>query len=207
MREVLQLRRTDARVVPWKNGRGTTSELAIWPQGASLERGDYEWRLSAARVESAGPFSAFPGCERVLTVTAGAGLVLAHGGDARRVKLRRLEPYRFSGDWTTTAELVAGPIVDFNVILRPESARANVQALPLGARRLRESLLAPHVFVHVLAGELVARVTGEEEPCRLAAGASLWARGLLGGEELECDGRSADTELLIVSLWPADEGQ
>ena len=61
----------DARDVPWKNGRGTTRELALWPATASFEHGDWHWRLSAAEVGAAGPFSAFPECERILTVTKG----------------------------------------------------------------------------------------------------------------------------------------
>lgn len=200
MREVLQLRPADARVVPWKNGRGTTSEYAVWPAGSSFERGDYDWRLSATRVEAEGPFSFFPDCERILTVTSGAGLVLEHGEAAPRARLRRLEPYRFSGDWPTRAALVAGPVADFNVILRRERARADVSALALGARRARELLRSTQAFVHVLAGRLVARVTGEEEPFELGAGESLWLRGLAGGEELELAGSARETELLIVAL-------
>lgn len=200
MREVLQLGPEDARRVPWKNGRGTTSEHALWPATASFERGDYDWRLSSATVESAGPFSPFPGCERILTVTSGAGLVLEHGGDAPRTRLRRMEPYRFSGDWITQATLVAGPIADFNVILRRGRARAQVAPLALGARRARELLRTPQVFAHVLGGAVVARVTGEEEPFELGPGASLWLRGLAGGEELELAGRTRESELLIVGL-------
>jgi len=200
-REVLRLGPADARAVPWKNGRGTTSELALWPADASFERGDYDWRLSAAEVAEDGPFSSFPGCERVLTVTHGAGLTLEHGDDAPRARLRRLEPYRFSGDWSTSATLFAGPITDFNVILRRGRARAEVAALALGARRARESLRAPQVFVHVLDGALVARVTGEERPFELARRGSLWLRGLAGGEELELAGSQRASELLIVSLF------
>jgi environmental stress-induced protein Ves len=200
MREVLLQSSAEARQVPWKNGRGTTTELAVWPDTASFERGDCDWRLSAAQVESDGPFSLLPGFERILTVTSGAGLVLAHGADAPRARLRRLEPYRFSGEWPTTAELVAGPVVDFNVILRRERATADVQALRLGERSAREVLCTPQVFVHVLAGALVARVTGEEEPYALGQGDNLWVRGLSGGEELELAGRASGSELLIVGL-------
>ncbi|NOT30030.1 MAG: hypothetical protein HOP15_06225, partial [Planctomycetes bacterium] len=117
-------------------------------------------------------------------------------------RLRRLEPYRFSGDWPTRATLVAGPVADFNVILRPERARAEVSALALGARRARELLRTTQAFVHVLAGALVARVTGEEEPFELGGGDSLWLRGLAGGEELELAGNARETELLIVALAP-----
>jgi len=203
MREVLQLTRADARVVPWKNGRGTTTELALWPSGAAFERADYDWRLSAARVDEAGPFSPFPGCERILTVTSGAGLLLEHGADAPRARLRRLDPYRFSGDWHTSAALVGGPVVDFNVILRRDRARAEVSALTLGTRRAREALRSPQVFLHACAGTLVARLTGEEEPFELAPGDSLWARGLTGGEELELAGQSKHCELVLVGLAPA----
>ena len=200
MLEIRVLTRADGRNVPWKNGRGTTLELAVWPEGSSLERADFAWRLSAARVAENGPFSLFPGCERILTVTEGAGLVLAHGPAAPRARLRRLEPYRFAGDWPTTAELVAGPIADFNVIQHRERAQAEVQAFALGQRRARETLAAGHAFLHVLAGQLTARITGEEEPFGLEAGSSLWVRGLRGGEELELTGRRRELELLLVSL-------
>jgi environmental stress-induced protein Ves len=203
-REVLRLARGDARSVPWKNGRGTTTELALWPAEARFERGEFDWRLSIAPVDEPGPFSSFPGVERILTVTQGAGLVLVHGADAPRARLRRLEPYRFSGDWSTTAELPYGPITDFNVLFRPARVRAEVQALALGARRTRETLRTAHAFLHVLAGELGARVTGEEQPFELAAGESLWLRGLTGGEELALEGRTKECELVIVGLAPGD---
>src|SRR5688500_12512282 len=101
MREVLQLRARDAKRVPWKNGRGMTTELALWPPGASLERGDFDWRISKASFDTAGPFSTFAGCERILIVTRGAGVLLDHGDQAARARVRRLEPYRFSGEWPT----------------------------------------------------------------------------------------------------------
>jgi hypothetical protein len=200
--EVVHLRPSDARVLPWKNGRGVTRELALWPAGASFERGDFDWRLSSAPVNEAGPFSVFPGVERILVVTEGAGLVLAHGTHAPRARLRRLEPYAFSGDWSTTAELSGGAITDFNVMWRPERARVTVEALALGGRRARESLAAGHAFVHLLAGGCSARITGEEEPFELAVQESLWLRGLRGGEELDLAGRAAGSELLIVGLGP-----
>src|SRR5262245_5272313 len=118
--EVVHLTPADARSVPWKNGRGATRELALWPAGASFERAEFDWRISTAPVDEPGPFSAFPGLARILVVTEGAGFVLVHGGDAPRARVRRLEPYRFDGAWPTTAELPHGPVTDFNVLFRPE---------------------------------------------------------------------------------------
>jgi len=200
MLEAVLLLPSDARVVPWKNGRGVTRELALWPAGASFETGDFDWRLSTAPVDEAGPFSVFPGVERILVVTSGGGLVLSHGAAAPSARLRRLEPYRFPGDWPTTATLPSGPITDFNVLLRPERVDASVQGLVLGARRTRETLAAGHAFLHLVTGGLSARVTASEEPFELAAGDSLWQRGLRGGEELDLAGCARDCEFLLVAL-------
>lgn len=201
--EVLHLAAAQARLVPWKNGRGVTRELALWPSGASLARLDFDWRISCAPVDEPGPFSLVPGFERILVVTQGAGCALVHGADAPRAHLRRLEPYRFRGDWSTAAELPYGPVADFNVMFAPGRVRASVEPVALGARRVRESLAPGQAFLHVLAGELAARVTGEEEPCALASGDSLWIRGASGGEELEVCGRARDAEVVLVSLEEA----
>lgn len=199
-REVERLPARESRAVPWKNGRGVTRELALWPRAASLERMDFDWRISSAPVDEPGPFSVVQGVERILVVTEGAGCELLHGDLAPRARLRRLSPYRFSGAWPTTAELPHGPVTDFNVMFVPARVQANVEALALGARRVREMLAAGHAFVHVPAGTLAARVTGEEEPFALGPGDSLWLRGLRGGEELELAGRTRDAEALLVSL-------
>jgi len=149
--EVLHLRPADARRVPWKNGRGFTDELALWPPGASFERGDFDWRISKAAVEEDGPFSSFPGFERVLVVTEGAGLILDHGTSAPRAKLERLVPYRFSGDWETRAELVDGRVADFNVIWRRDRAHAEIETLSADSSRRFAAARNEHVFVHCLA--------------------------------------------------------
>jgi len=202
--KVVLLSPADARRVPWKNGRGFTEELALWPLEASFERADYLWRISIAAVDAPGPFSPFPGFERVLTVTEGEGLRLAHGSAAPAARVRRLEPYRFSGDWPTTAELVRGPVRDFNVIARRSESgaglRAEVEVLALGERRARESLTRGHAFLHVLAGQVTARATGEEQSFTLQASDSLWARQLAGGEELDVQGGSRESLVLLVRL-------
>lgn len=47
------------RVQPWKNGRGTTSEVIRVP-----DREDYQLRVSVAEVIESGAFSTFPGYTR-----------------------------------------------------------------------------------------------------------------------------------------------
>jgi environmental stress-induced protein Ves len=204
MPAVVHLTRADARVLPWKNGRGTTEELALWPRAASFERADFDWRISRARIDADGPFSAFPGFERILLVTAGEGLLLSHGERAARARVRRLEPYAFSGDWPTAAELAAGPVADFNVLTRRGTCRADVSVLPLGRRRVREELDARHAFAHVLAGAARARVTAEEEPFELGAWDSLWIREPGAGAELELLGQHAECVVVLVRIAPDD---
>lgn len=198
-REFLHRRAADTRRLPWKNGRGVTEELALWPAGASLAAGDFLWRIAKAPVDEPGPFSSLPGVERILVVTEGEALVLDHGDAAPRARLRPFEPYRFSGDWPTAAELPRGPVRDCNVMLRA-GERAAVEALRLGRRRLREPIGPGHAFLHVLRGRARVRATGEEEPFALAAEESLWGRGLAGGEELEISGESEDCALLLVRV-------
>ena len=52
----------DQAPAPWRNGRGVTRDLG---HGEG-------WRLSLAEIDSAGPFSRFPGLERWFAVASGA---------------------------------------------------------------------------------------------------------------------------------------
>lgn len=188
-----------SRRVRWQNGRGITEELAVWPRGSAFESGDFDGRISKARVEEDGPFSAFEGFERILVVTAGDGLVLTHG-DGRRARVRALEPYRFDGGLETRAELTALAVSDFNVFTRRGANRADVEAVRLGLRRTRVSVGPGDAFVHLLSGAAVVRVPREEEPFELTSGESVWARGLMVEEEFEIGGLTADSVVLVVRI-------
>ena len=59
---------------PWKNGGGSTREIACWPQGADMD--SFGWRVSIATIAQAGPFSAFPGINRQIMLLAGDGVQL-----------------------------------------------------------------------------------------------------------------------------------
>jgi hypothetical protein len=110
------LRARDRKPQPWKNGGGTTSEIAAFPAGASLD--DFGWRVSIAEVASGGPFSTFPGIDRTLVVLDGEGITLGVAGRPPTRLDRRSEPLRFAADVPTVATLCAGPIRDLNVMTR-----------------------------------------------------------------------------------------
>lgn len=105
------------RVMPWKNGLGTTREIAIDPSGAALDGAGFRWRLSIADVGQSGPFSAFPGIDRTIMVISGHGMALSVAGQAPRRLDRCFEPFQFSGDVATDCQLIDGPIQDFNLMV------------------------------------------------------------------------------------------
>ncbi len=110
------VRASECRTTAWKNGGGSTTEIAVAPPGASLD--DFDWRVSMARVACDGPFSEFAGIDRTLAIVKGGGLTLAIG-DAVPVMLDgNSEPIRFPGDTPTSARLLAGEIIDLNVMTR-----------------------------------------------------------------------------------------
>ncbi|WP_030296296.1 HutD family protein [Streptomyces katrae] len=113
--EVRILRAGDRAAVAWKNGGGVTREIAAWPEGAGMT--DFGWRVSLAEVAADGPFSAFPGVDRTLTLAEGAGMDLTVAG-ARRLVDERYAPQDFPGDAPTECRLLDGPVVNFNVMYR-----------------------------------------------------------------------------------------
>lgn len=116
---------------PWKNGRGTTTEL--W----RLERdGQLLVRLSRAAVVEDGPFSLFPGMERNLTVLSGPGFRLT--GPDLTLRCEPLVPVAFPGDIDVMASETDGQQSDdFNVMTarrlpKPQVTVAQNDSLPAG---------------------------------------------------------------------------
>jgi environmental stress-induced protein Ves len=110
------VRASECRTTAWKNGGGSTMEIAVAPAGASLD--DFDWRVSMARVASDGPFSEFAGIDRTLAILKGDGLTLTIGDAAPVVLDQNSEPIHFPGDTPTSARLLAGEIIDLNVMTR-----------------------------------------------------------------------------------------
>jgi environmental stress-induced protein Ves len=110
------IRAQDGRRMRWKDGGGETVEIAISPQGADLD--SFEWRISTAEVATSGPFSTFPGVDRTLIVLSDAAMDLTVAGRPPIRLTRDSAPYAFPGDAACAAQLVDGPVRDFNVMSR-----------------------------------------------------------------------------------------
>lgn len=103
-------------VVPWKNGGGTTREVAKSPPAASLDA--FAWRVSRAHVASDGPFSRFDGVDRTLLVLEGEGIRLGIEGGEPVTLTRESAPFSFPGDLAVDARLVRDAIDDLNIMTR-----------------------------------------------------------------------------------------
>ncbi|MEV6575181.1 HutD family protein [Streptomyces sp. NPDC051577] len=117
-------RAADRPAARWKNGGGVTREIAVRPDRADMD--EFEWRVSLADVTADGPFSAFPGVDRILTVAEGAGMDLTIAGEHSLLD-RCFEPRHFAGDRPTDCRLLDGPVVNFNVMYRRDATTAEVQ--------------------------------------------------------------------------------
>lgn len=113
--------------MPWKNGGGVTTEIAVSPAGAGLE--DFDWRVSMADVAADGPFSRFAGVDRTLAVLEGYGMTLAIDGRPAIALTSDDPPMAFPADVATHATLTRGPIVDLNVMTRRNSVAHRVASV------------------------------------------------------------------------------
>ena len=101
---------SEHRAMPWANGLGTSYEVAS-DRNAD---GEWTWRVAIAPVVEDGPFSVMSGVDRELVVIEGNGMVLEVDGESVECLSGRV--VRFSGDSTTFARLVDGPVVDLGLM-------------------------------------------------------------------------------------------
>ncbi len=123
------------RRMPWRNGLGTTLEIA---RDTPASAADFGWRLSLADVTQSGAFSPFAGLTRIISVIAGAGMRLQID-EVTTPALGRWQPYVFSGEARVSCELLEGPIRDLNLIYRADRYDAELDWIAVaGALRLAD---------------------------------------------------------------------
>ena len=110
------LRNADYREMQWKNGGGTTTEIAVSPPGAATD--GFDWRISMASVQSDGWFSEFPQADRTLSILEGSGIHLSLSGGTEVHIGPASEPFHFPADVPAYARLSEDPVIDLNVMTR-----------------------------------------------------------------------------------------
>lgn len=137
------------RAMPWRNGRGSTLEIARSPALGE----DFDWRLSLADIKEDGEFSPYPGYHRALVLVSGSSLRLrfrGHGGCDLDPMKRGI---RFEGDWKTHCAVAEGRCTDLSLIVRGRSA-ARPTSLVRAPRVLHLNSTARLVLAENLHGAL-----------------------------------------------------
>jgi len=124
------VRFADLPVVPWRNGGGVTREVVASGRSDPQE---FDWRISIADVSQSGPFSAFPGVDRVITLVEGERMELVIDGVVHVLGLR--ESLSLDGTSQASCSLPAGPTRDLNVMTRSDRFSAAVAVRDLSETR------------------------------------------------------------------------
>ena len=152
----------DYRTTAWSGG--TTTQLAIAPEGAVYADRDFLWRVSSASVNTAeSDFTPLPDYVRLISTLKGE-IDLSHNGGAY-LRLRPLEIHRFDGADRTVSR---GLCTDFNLMLRKGRADGTLASFAFDGtpQILTFERGLSTVLVYCVSGS----VTVEEGPERAALG-------------------------------------
>jgi environmental stress-induced protein Ves len=191
-----RLRASDYRRVRWKNDGGWTTEIALHEDAAGLL-----WRISIAEIERDGPFSHFPGIDRVLMLLDGSGIELDIDTLPAQRLSRRFAQLAFAGEASVGCRLLAGPTRDFNVMTRRGAIRAEVHARPLVDAMLLHGGPGDTWLIHVHAGAAAV----QRGDARLDATAGDTLRVDFGQDARERAILTGAGEVVLVRLAPHED--
>lgn len=106
--------REDYQTKPWKNGKGTTHDILILPEGG--DHASFDVRLALSPIVEKGVFSSYEGADRVITLVEGAGLDLQFG--ASKEHLAPLQSLYFDTGLAPIGTPLSGPVRVINVMAR-----------------------------------------------------------------------------------------
>ena len=161
--------------MPWRNGRGSTLEIAREPAAGD----DFAWRLSLADIDRDGKFSAYPGYRRALVLVAGKSLQLRFRGHGSRSLSPGRRGTRFEGDWKTRCDVPQGACTDLSLIVRDGSVARSAcilrapMLLRVGSSRRVAFAEGLHGALFVLDGSVAVSGSAGARPRSLRTGDTL----------------------------------
>jgi environmental stress-induced protein Ves len=186
----------DYTVSAWSGG--STTQIAIAPEGARYADRDFLWRVSSATVElPESDFTPLPDYDRLIATLRGE-ICLRHNGGAP-LQLMPYQVHAFSGAEATHA---SGCCTDFNLMLRRGAAAGSMEALRPEGR----SVLTPHPGTETLLLYCVeggCAVSGEGERETLQAGETLL---LSPRGPLSLEPERGAARLMLCQLWRGKGG-
>lgn len=165
------LKHESYRAMPWKNGRGSTLEIARDPAAGD----EFAWRLSLAAIEEDGDFSVYRGYRRAIVLVEGKSLRLRFWGHGSSSLGPAKRGTRFEGDWKTRCAVPEGRCTDLSLIVRndPAAQPACIVRAPMVLRvgSTRRVVVAKglHGALFVLNGALTVAGLNDARPRRLCA--------------------------------------
>lgn len=193
------IRAAGCKKMPWKNGGGETTEIAVSPDGASIE--NFDWRLSMATVASSGPFSLFAGIDRTLAVLDGDGLSLTVEGMGTTALTTGSAPLPFPGDAPAGADLIGGTVTDLNIMTRRGRIVHTMRRVELDGT-LELSVIAPELIMFCDAG--TCRIIADSGSTTLQPHDTACFAGSPQALRIETQ---ASARLFLIELTPATGAQ
>ena len=141
----------DLVAVPWRNGQGTTRDVAtlLGSDGA------LQWQVSIAELVRDASFSDYAGYDRIFTPVLGEGIALSLDGGAF-LPCPLLAPFRFPGEARVRCRLGGAPGRAFNVIAARGRQEAQVRVLRLAVGQRAGPPAEGVGLLHCWAGALIA---------------------------------------------------
>jgi environmental stress-induced protein Ves len=136
--------------MPWRNGGGTTYEVARDP----AEGVGFRWRLSLARIDRPGPFSEFAGYQRAIALVSGDGCVLQGAADQPIALDVPGTIAIFPGEAAVDCELRGGSCFDLNLMVRRPIAITTARYLASADDLHTFAAGVAHLAVFCLSGTL-----------------------------------------------------
>lgn len=202
---IRHLSRDGYTAMPWRNGAGTTREIAREP-----EHGEhFAWRLSLASLEVSGPFSSYQGYRRMVALLEGNGFRLGvKGARADTLSVRGAHAF-FPGVAETTCELLDGPCTDLSLMVREPGRIDAVARLEMATDHTWRSPPAAMQALFVLCGAVDCYVPMQsaaghaprERPYRLNVHDTLLA-DTDGASWSACRAPGDAAELLVITFSP-----
>lgn len=178
----------------WRNGGGSTREvLRVGPES------DFEWRMSLARVDRSGPFSAYPGCQRHSALVDGGPLTLTWPDGSEMALAPRMKAHCYPGDPPPQGRLDGESALVCNLIAR----------CAVDARLLPRTLVGSMVFFDQAGVDWLLFLLGGEAELRF--GSERYWLGPLHALLLEGEGSPGRTvlegggELLLARIGRTPE--
>lgn len=154
---VTYLPSSDYVAMPWRNGAGTTHEIAIDDSPGESEA-PFLWRLSMADLAGDGPFSEIADVDRILVLLEGEDVQLTIAG-AEPEPLAEHTAIAFPGDIPTSLTMAPGSGRDLNLMWDRTRVQGTVDILNIGDTLQIEEHIA---FAIALGTSATIEVDGDE---------------------------------------------